>query len=170
MSARTNKAKCSLFHLATNQGQPIRAGERPASWWRSRLIPCRRVGLCPLGSIPPLSAHLPLRRFAALSSTSLAHVMGFASSKWAADRICARSPSVNGIRIPAVLRSLGFLGGLPIRLFSIPLNIYRKTFASTLVRLTNYVYNKSRQRKTPATCKTLPGQLKPAFADSSLGT
>src|SRR4051794_24205476 len=62
-----------------------------------------------------------LRRLAALNRTSLAHVTGLASSASAAVCICSRSASVIGISIAAVLRSLGFLGGLP-RLVSMPIN------------------------------------------------
>src|ERR1700741_133457 len=71
--------------LVTGQSDNGRSayGERPALWRRSRLIPCRRVGLRPLGSIPPLSAHF-LRRLAALKRVSLAHVTGLGSSASAA--------------------------------------------------------------------------------------
>lgn len=113
-----------------------------------------------------LRSHLP-RRFAALRSTSLAHVTGFASSASAAACICSRSCSVIGISIAAVLRSLGFLGGLP-RLISISVNIYRKIPMSTIA-LPNYsVYNKFRQRKTPMQpWRATLGRAKPAFADSA---
>lgn len=93
-----------------------------------------------------LRFHL-LRRFAALRSTSLAHVTGFTSSDSAAACICCLSSSVIGMSIAAVLRSLGFLGGLP-RLLSMPLNIYRKKIVSSLASLINSVYNKYSQRKT----------------------
>src|SRR5262249_200097 len=71
-----------------------------------------------------------LRLLAALKSVSLAHVTGLAPSDSAADHICSFSSSVIGISILAVLRSLGSLGGLPVRLFSMPLNIMVKSLAS----------------------------------------
>src|SRR5262249_5943352 len=95
-----------------------------------------------MGSEPLLSAYLP-RRFAALNSTSLAHVTGLASSDSAAVSTCCFSASVIGMSMADVLRSLGFLGGLP-RLFSMPLNISIKIVASTLATLVYSIYNKSR--------------------------
>jgi hypothetical protein len=50
----------------------------------------------------------------------------------------------------AVLRSLGFLGGLP-RLVSMPLNISRKIAPSTIASRIYYIYNKSRHKK-PRRC------------------
>ncbi len=154
-----SRGKCRIGHEPTKPSPPLSRpfGERPASWWRSCLISDRRDRFAPLGSIPPLSAHLLPRRLAALRSTSLAHVTGLASSDSAAACICSRSASVIGISMADVLRSLGFLGGLPIRLFSIPLNIYRKSFVSTLALPTNSVYNKYSQRKTPGSVGTRPG-------------
>lgn len=100
-----------------------------------------------MGSEPLPSAYL-LRRFAALNRTSRAHVTGLASSASAAVCICSRSASVIGISIAAVLRSLGFLGGLP-RLVSMLINIYRKNVVSTIDLPNNSVHNKPRQKKTP---------------------
>jgi hypothetical protein len=40
----------------------------------------------------------------------------------------------------AVLRSLGFLGGRPIRLFAMRINIYRKRRTSTIASRTYYMY------------------------------
>lgn len=121
----------------------------PRLGWRIRLIIWRREpSKNGLGSIPPLSAHLLPRRLAALKSVSLAHVTGLASSTSAAASICCFSASVIGISMAAVLRSLAGLGGLPIRLFPMPLNIYKKSMASTLAMQTYYLYNKCRQRKT----------------------
>lgn len=155
--------------LTTLSAQHTESG--PRLGWRISLIHWRREpSINGLGSIPLLSAHLLLRRLAALKSVSLAHVTGFASSDSAAALICSRSSSVMGICIPSVLRSLGFLGGLP-RLFSMRINIYRINPLSTIAMHIKSVHNKTRQRKTPMQSQaTATGQLKPAFADSSLST
>jgi hypothetical protein len=49
----------------------------------------------------------------------------------------------------SVRRSSGDFGGLPIRLFSIKLNIPIKSLVSTIASRTNYGYDKYRQNKTP---------------------
>jgi hypothetical protein len=109
-----------------------------------------------------------LRLFAALNSTSLAHVIGLASSASAASYTCCLCFSVMGMRIPAVLRSLGSLGGLPIRFFSMSLNIYRNSLESSLVMPTNNIYNKYRQRKTPVKpWRALTGRIIRLVAESS---
>src|SRR4051812_38640478 len=64
-------------------------GERPASGDAAGLINLTEPALRRLSSILPPSAHLPLRRLAALRSTSLAHVMGLASSDSAAACTCS---------------------------------------------------------------------------------
>jgi hypothetical protein len=66
-------------------------GRQPASWWRSRLITCRRGRLAPMGSNPlPSVSHFT--RLAARSNTFLAHVETFGP---AARFICANSASVS---------------------------------------------------------------------------
>jgi hypothetical protein len=146
-----------LTNSAAHFGERSRAPD-----WRSSPINCHRApSNHGPGSTPPLSAHL-LRRLAALKSVSRAHVTGLASSDSAADSICFFSASVIGISIMAVLRSLGFLGGLP-RLVSIQINISIKNSASTLVMQISYLYNKYSQRKTPGSVGTRPRATRTGF-------
>jgi hypothetical protein len=115
----------------------------------------------PLGSIPPLSAHL-LRRFAALKSVSLAHVTGLASSAWAARSISVFSSADRGIFMLSVLRSFGAFGGLPR--VSMMINIPIKSAASTVAPIIFYGYNKYEQRKPSVALAHYRGPPQPAFA------
>ena len=127
------------------------------------LYPAVGAGQKPAGFDSPAFRYVAPRRFAARSSTSLAHVTGLASSDSAADTICRFSASVMGISMAAVLRSLGFLGGLP-RLVSMPLKIYRKNPLSSLARRIISVYNKYGKKKPPEALARDRGPPQPAFA------
>jgi hypothetical protein len=156
------KDRCLMSHEAQLTRLPHSIGEWPASWLAHQSYKLAKgTDQIGLSSILPLSAHL-LRRLAALKSNSLAHVTGLASSASAAALICSRSSSVIGICIPAVLRSLGFLGGLP-RLFSMRINIYRKNPVSTIAIQNKSVHNKYRQKKTPAAAETTDGATRTGF-------
>jgi len=111
---------------------------------------------------PALRYYL-LRRFAALSRTSLAHVTGFASSASAAFSIAPFSSAERGSFIDSVRRSSGAFGGRPIFGFPMKLNIPIKSLASTIVSYTNYGYDKYSQRKTPGSVGTRPGASSTGF-------
>ena len=143
--------------------RPFNRGAVPRLGRRNSPINCYRApSNHGPGSTPPLSAHL-LRRLAALSRTSLAHVTGFASSASAAFSIASFSPDESGSFIDSVRRSSGAFGGRPIRLFSIKLNIPIKSLASTLALLTNYGYDKYSQRKTLGSVSTRPRATRTGF-------
>jgi len=109
----------------------------------------------PRGSVPTdgivtlaLRFHL-LRRFAALSRTSLAHV----DVSWpAAASNSARCASVSLMRNSAALRSSGGFGGRPrSSFFSMSLTVATKNYPSTLAMPIMCCYNKYRRKeKTPS--------------------
>jgi hypothetical protein len=136
-----------MSHEAQLTRLPLTYGEWPASWLAHQSYKLAKGTVQNgLSSILPLSAHLPLRRLAALMSTSLAHVTGLASSDCAARSMASFSSAERGSFMDSVLRSSGAFGGLPR--FSINIKIPIKIMASTLAPHNNYGYNKSRQNKT----------------------
>ena len=121
--------KCHLAH-----GQPRALRSIAALAWRAaRALAAQQSYTLPEGSVcadgivTPLSAHLRLRRLAALKSTSRAHVDALPA---AAASIAAFSASVSRIGKSTLLRSSGGFCGAPrlAAFFAMPpLSYYKKT-------------------------------------------
>lgn len=157
--------------IVSNRHERISTSASPLPYcYGERLVPGGTAGLISpatgrllrrSSSILTRSAYL--RRLAALRSTSLAHVTGFASSDSAADMICCFSDSDSGIFISSVRRSPGLLGGLP-RFVSMSLNIPIKIVTSSLAIPINYGYDKYSKRKPSEALARDRGPPQLAFA------
>jgi hypothetical protein len=118
---------------------------QPVAWLLQRSYkPPKGSVLARMGSKPLLSAYCTAR-FAALTSTLRAHVE---TLSLAAFSISASSASVIRISKRAFCRSLAGLGGLPIRLFSMPI-LYGKKVLPQGLTFRLFVRTISTDKKTP---------------------